>query len=39
MEMRYLKAAGQFTQMVDQTKARLQRMAAEVAKAKPVPQE
>lgn len=39
MEMRYLKAAGQLSQMFEQTKARLTQMAAHAAKAKPIPEE
>jgi hypothetical protein len=38
MEMRYLKAAGQFSKMMESTKARLTRIAAEAAKAKPIPE-
>lgn len=36
MEMRYLKAAGQLSQMFEETKSRLSRIAAEAAKAKPM---
>lgn len=39
MEMRYLKAAGQLSQMFEETKSRLARMAAEAAKAKPMTEE
>ena len=38
MEMRYLKAAGQLSQMFEETKTRLTRMAADAAKAKPIPE-
>ena len=38
MEMRYLKAAGQLTQMFEETKTRLARIAADAAKAKPIPE-
>jgi hypothetical protein len=36
MEMRYLKAAGQLSQMFEETKTRLARIAADAAKAKPI---
>lgn len=36
MEMRYLKAAGQLSQMFDETRSRLTQMAETMAKAKPV---
>lgn len=36
MEMRYLKAAGQLSQMFENTKARLERIAEQAAKAKPI---
>lgn len=39
MEMRYLKAAGQLSRMFETTKTRLQHLAADMAKAKPVQQE
>lgn len=39
MEMRYLKAAGQLSQMFEETKARLSRIATEAAKAKPMTEE
>ena len=38
MEMRYLKAAGQLSQMFEETKTRLARIAADAAKAKPIPE-
>ena len=38
MEMRYLKAAGQLSQMFEETKSRLSRMAEAAAKAKPIPE-
>ena len=38
MEMRYLKAAGQLSQMFEQTKSRLSKMAEAAAKAKPIPE-
>ena len=38
MEMRYLKAAGQLSQMFEQTRARLSQIAADAAKAKPIPE-
>jgi len=38
MEMRYLKAAGQLSQMFETTKARLERIAEQAAKAKPIPE-
>jgi hypothetical protein len=38
MEMRYLKAAGQLSQMFDTQKARLQKIAEQAAKAKPIPE-
>jgi hypothetical protein len=39
MEMRYLKAAGRLSQMFEDTKARLTKIAEQAAKAKPVPEE
>jgi hypothetical protein len=36
MEMRYLKAAGQLSQMFDSTRERLTRIAAAAAQAKPI---
>jgi len=39
MEMRYLKAAGQLSQMFEETKTRLSRIAADAAKAKPMKEE
>lgn len=39
MEMRYLKAAGQLSQMFEETKSRLTRIAADAAKAKPMKEE
>lgn len=36
MELRYLKAAGQLSQMFEQTRARLERIAQDAAKAKPI---
>jgi hypothetical protein len=38
MEMRYLKAAGQLSQMFEETKTRLTKIAADAAKAKPIPE-
>lgn len=38
MEMRYLKAAGQLSQMFEQTKSRLMQVAEAAAKAKPIPE-
>lgn len=38
MEMRYLKAAGQLSQMFEETKTRLARIAADAANAKPIPE-
>lgn len=38
MEMRYLKAAGQLSQMFETTKARLEKIAEQAAKAKPIPE-
>lgn len=38
MEMRYLKAAGQLSQMFEQTKARLLHVAHAAAQAKPIPE-
>ena len=38
MEMRYLKAAGQLSQMFEQTTSRLSKMAEAAAKAKPIPE-
>lgn len=39
MEMRYLKAAGQLSQMFEETKSRLSRIAVEAANAKPMTEE
>lgn len=39
MEMRYLKAAGQLSQMFENTKSRLTRIAEAAAKAKPMTEE
>lgn len=36
MEMRYLKAAGQLSNMFEQTKSRLNKLASEMARAKPI---
>jgi len=38
MEMRYLKAAGQLSQMFEHTKARLMHVAQAAAQAKPTPE-
>ncbi len=38
MEMRYLKAAGQLSQMLETQKERMQRIAEQAAKAKPIPE-
>jgi hypothetical protein len=38
MEMRYLRAAGQLSQMFETTKARLEKIAEQAAKAKPIPE-